>query len=94
MSQQNVNRYISFEGTDCEDKSCQIISYIKRYADNPSHSSPWSEYFRDKLERSHALGQDELFLVCSQMNNVRSLFEEYEDTDALSLFEQVEEDCC
>ena len=92
MSQQNVNRYISFEGTDCEDKSCQIVSYIKRHTEDPS--SPWSEYFRDKLESSLALGQDELFVVCSQMNNVRSLFEEYEDTEALNLLEQVEEDCC
>ena len=94
MSQQNVNRYISFEGTDCEDKSCQIINYIKQYTENPAHPSPWSKYFRDKLESSLALGQDELFLVCSQMNNVRSLFEEYEDTEALNLIEQVEEDCC
>ncbi|MEM1254983.1 MAG: N(2)-fixation sustaining protein CowN [Cyanobacteria bacterium P01_H01_bin.21] len=94
MSQQNVNRYISFEGTNCEDKSCQIVSYIKRHTDNPSHPSPWSEYFRDKLDSSFALGQDELFVVCSQMNNVRSLFEEYEDTEALNLLEQVEEDCC
>ncbi|MEM1241841.1 MAG: N(2)-fixation sustaining protein CowN [Cyanobacteria bacterium P01_H01_bin.26] len=92
MSQQNVNRYISFEGTDCEDKSCQIVSYIKQYAENSS--SPWSEYFRDKLESSLALGQDELFVVCSQMNNVRSLFEEHENTEALDLLEQVEEDCC
>ena len=94
MSQKNVNRYISFEGTDCEAKSCQITSHIKQYTENPPHPSPWSEYFRDKLESSLALGQDELFVVCSQMNNIRSLFEEYEDTEALNLLEQVEEDCC
>ncbi|MEL6397899.1 MAG: N(2)-fixation sustaining protein CowN [Cyanobacteria bacterium P01_D01_bin.115] len=94
MSQQNVNRYISFEGTDCEGKSCLIISHVKQYSENPPHPSPWSAYFRAKLQRSLALGQDELFLVCSQMNNVRSLFEEYEDMEALNLLEQVEEDCC
>ena len=94
MSQKNVNRYISFEGTDCEEKSSKIISHIKHYAENPPHPCPWSDYFRDKLESSLALGQDELFIVCSQMNNVRSLFEEYEDTEALNLLEQVEEDCC
>ncbi|MEO0532651.1 MAG: N(2)-fixation sustaining protein CowN [Cyanobacteria bacterium P01_A01_bin.123] len=94
MSQHNVNRYISFEGTDCDAKSRCIISYVKQYADNPPHPSPWSEYFRGKLKNSLALGQDELFVVCSQMNNVRSLFEEYEDAEALNVLEQVEEDCC
>ena len=94
MSQQNINRYISFEGTECEERSCQIVSYIRQYTENPSHPSPWSDYFRDKLESSPALGQDELFVVCSQINNVRSLFEEYEDTEALTLLEQVEEECC
>ena len=94
MSQKNVNRYVSFEGTDCEEKSHQIIGYVKQYTEKPPRSSPWSDYFRDKLESSLALGQDELFLVYSQMNNVRSLFEEYEDTEALNLLEQVEEDCC
>lgn len=94
MSQKKVNRYISFEGTDCEEKSCRIIRHVKQYTEKPPHPSHWSEYFRNKLERGPALGQDELFIVCSQMNNVRSLFEEYEDTDALNLLEQVEEDCC
>lgn len=94
MSQQNVNRYISFEGTECEEKSCRIIDYIKQYIENPPHPSRWSNYFRDKLESSLALGQDELFVVCSQMNNVRSLFREYKNTEALNLLEQVEEDCC
>ncbi|MGD1952936.1 MAG: N(2)-fixation sustaining protein CowN [Leptolyngbyaceae cyanobacterium] len=94
MSQKNVNRYISFEGTDCEEKSRQIISCVKQYTEKPPRPSLWSEYFRDKLGSSLELGQDELFIVCSQMNNVRSLFEEYEDTEALNLLEQVEEDCC
>ena len=94
MSQKNVNRYISFEGTDCEEKSCRIIRYVKQYTENPPHPSLWSEYFRDKLESNVALGQDDLFIVCSQINNVRSLFEEYDDTEALDLLEQIEEDCC
>lgn len=94
MSQHNVNRYISFEGTDCDVKSRCIIDYIKQYTDHPPYSSPWSKYFRDKLQSSLALGQDELFVVCSQMNNVRSLFEDYNDIEALNLLEQIEEDCC
>jgi hypothetical protein len=94
MAQKKVNRYISFEGTDCEEKSCQVISYVRQYIEKPPHPSPWSEYFREKLDSSSGLGQDELFVVCSQMNNVRSLFEEYEDTEALNLLEQIEEDCC
>lgn len=94
MAQQNIDRYVSFEGTDCDEKACRIVSYIKQYVEKPPHQSPWSEYFQAKLSNRLALGQDELFLACSQMNNIRSLFEEYEDTEALDLLEQVEEDCC
>ncbi|MGF1498309.1 MAG: N(2)-fixation sustaining protein CowN [Elainellaceae cyanobacterium] len=49
---------------------------------------------KDKLRDRLSLGQDELHFVGSQMNNIRALFEEYEDDQALDLLEQVEEDCC
>ncbi|VEP15051.1 hypothetical protein H1P_3020003 [Hyella patelloides LEGE 07179] len=41
-----------------------------------------------------AIGQDKLHFICSQMNNVYSLFEDYKDTEALNLLKQIEEECC
>ena len=94
MSQQNTDRYTSFRGIDCDGQACRVISYIKQYVESPPNHSPWIEYFQAKLRHRLSLGQDELSLVCGQMNNIYSLFEEYEATEALNLLEQVEEDCC
>ena len=94
MSQQEVDRYVSFQGTDCDGKACRVVKHIEQYVENPPHSSPWLEYFQDKLNKRASLGQDALFLVCSQMNNIRSLFEEYKNIEALNLLENIEEDCC
>lgn len=94
MSQQEVDRYVSFQGTDCDRKACSIVNYIEQYVENPPHKNPWLKYFQDALDKRASLGQDPLFLVCSQMNNIRSLFEEYEDENALELLEDIEENCC
>ena len=94
MSQQNMDRYISFQGIDCDGKAHRIMNWVKQYIESPPHHSPWPEYFQAKLRNRHSLGQDDLFFVCSQINNINSLFEEYEDAKALNLLEQVEEDCC
>ena len=94
MAESKVDRYVSFEGTNCDGKALSLVNSIEQYAKDPPHPSRWSEYFQDKLNKRTALGQDPLFLVCSQMNNIRSLFEEYEDAEALDLLENVEEDCC
>lgn len=94
MSQKNIDRYVSFQGTNCDEKARRLISYIQDHIKTPSHPSPWLDYFQDKLSDCISLGQDELFVICSQMNNVRSLFEEYKNTEALSLLEYIEDVCC
>jgi hypothetical protein len=47
-----------------------------------------------KLEQRIALGQDDLFFVGSQLNDLRSFFEEVKDDAALALLDKVEEECC
>lgn len=94
MSQQNIDRYVSFQGTDCDENARRLVSYIQQHIEKPPHPSPWLDYFQTKLSDRASLGQDELFVICSQMNNVRSLFEEYKNTEALSLLEYVEDVCC
>ncbi|MEM7594796.1 MAG: N(2)-fixation sustaining protein CowN [Cyanobacteria bacterium P01_A01_bin.83] len=94
MSQQKPDRYVNFQGIDCDGRARRILGNIEQYTDNPPHNSPWSNYFQTKCGERLSIGQDELHFVCSQMNNVYSLFDEYEDTDALNLLEQIEEECC
>lgn len=94
MAEQDPNRYVSFQGIDCDGRAADILSAIQQYIDSPPYESPWLEYFRDKLRDRAALGQDDLYFVGSQINNIHALFEEYEDQAALHLLEQVEEECC
>ncbi|NJL45617.1 MAG: N(2)-fixation sustaining protein CowN [Leptolyngbyaceae cyanobacterium SM2_3_12] len=94
MTKQNINRYISFKGIDCEGKARRILSHIEQYINKAPHPSSWTEYFYKKLQERTALGQDDLFFVSSQLNSIRALFEEYQDSDALDWLDQVEEECC
>ena len=94
MTKPTTDRYVNFQGMDCDGQASCIIDYINKYTKNPPFNSSWSEYFQVKLAERLSIGQDELHFICSQMNNVYSLFEEYEDTEALNLLNQIEEECC
>jgi len=94
MTQKTTDRYISFQGIDCDGKAHRILSYIEQYVEEPPRYSPWLAYFQKHLSSRISLGQDDLYFVGSQINSIRSLFEDYDDTEALALLEQLEEDCC
>lgn len=94
MTEAKTNRYINFQGIDCDGQANRLFDYIEQCTTAPPTNSSWSEYFQAKLPERLLIGQDKLHFICSQMNNVYSLFEEYEATEALDLLEQIEEECC
>ncbi|MFP4132903.1 MAG: N(2)-fixation sustaining protein CowN [Halothece sp.] len=94
MTTEQTDRYISFQGIDCDGKARAILNYIEQYVNSPPHHSPWLDYFQQKLRDRVSIGQDELHFVASQINNIQALFEDYEDNQALALLEKVEEECC
>ena len=87
------DRYLSFEGIACDDHARRLVATIRAClaAQAPS---PWQQYFTVKLAENAQRGHDELYFVGSQVNAIRELFAAYEQTDALELLEQVEEECC
>ena len=88
------DRYVTFQGLDCDSNAEQILQYIQDCL-APSHPvTPWQDYFRLKLKQRQALGQDALFFVGSQISQIRELFETYNASAGLELLEQVEEECC
>jgi hypothetical protein len=89
-----VDRYITFKGLSCDGSARRIVDRIQQHLDQPIELNPWVEYFKDKLAQRHALGQDELFFVGSQITQIHDFLEQYGDTEALELLEQVEEECC
>ncbi|NTW98754.1 MAG: N(2)-fixation sustaining protein CowN [Geobacteraceae bacterium] len=101
MQQENKpDRYVSFVGIEGDKNSRMLMVLLRRHIDDPRKSNRFWELFTEKLER---VGQtdgkggrclDELFLIHSYINNIRELFELYDDQPALELLEQIETESC
>ena len=98
--EEKPDRYVSFRGIEGESNSRELVTLLRRHIDVPAKSNRFWEQFKETLAR---VGQpdgnsgrclDELFLIHSYINNLRELFEKYDDLPALALLEQIEEESC
>lgn len=94
-----TDRYVSFKNIDCEGNSKRLMVMLRRHIDQPERGNPFWDKFKEKLARCGQPDEggrciDELFLIHTYINNLYELFEEYEDTSALALLEQIERECC
>lgn len=98
--EQKPDRYVSFAGIDGDRNSRELMAMLRLHIDNPLKSNRFWELFKNKLNRVGQLSLngerclDELFLIHSYINNIRELFEEYDDQPALALLEQIEAESC
>jgi N(2)-fixation sustaining protein CowN len=94
------DRYVSFVGIEGDKNSLQLVALLRRHIDDPQRSNPFWEQFKQKLARVGRPEQnggrclDELFLIHSYINNIRELFELYDDQPALDLLEKIETESC
>lgn len=100
QQEQKPDRYVSFVGIEGDKNSRELIEMLRRHIDQPFKTNRFWELFKEKLAR---VGQpdlnggrslDELFLIHSYINNIRELFEEYDDQPALALLEKIETESC
>ncbi len=100
MTGKTTDRYVTFKGIDGDGNARKLIALLRRHIDAPDKSNPFWEKFKEKLRgiSDPALNSgrqlDELFLVHSYINNIRELFEQYDDHEALALLDQVEAESC
>jgi len=101
MQQENKpDRYVSFVGIEGDKNSRELMVMLRRHIDDPHKSNRFWDLFNDKLKRVGQPDQnggrclDELFLIHSYINNIRELFEQYDDQPALALLEQIETESC
>ena len=101
MQQENKpDRYVSFVGIEGDKNSCQLVTLLRRYIDDPHRTNAFWEQFKGKLahvgqpEQNGGRCLDELFLIHSYINNIRELFEHYDDQPALALLEKIETESC
>ncbi|TBV07183.1 N(2)-fixation sustaining protein CowN [Stutzerimonas kirkiae] len=88
------DRYVSFKDIDCDGNARLVMAFVRRHIDDPQRSNAFWEYFKKKASGGSGPRPDDLFLVHSNLNQIRELFEQYEDEEALALLDIVEEECC
>lgn len=89
-----TDRYISFCGIDCDGNARRLMAILNTHIDEANGDRCWQEYFRDKQEQMRKLGQDNLFFIGAQMNNLYSYLEDCGDQEALQLLWRLEQECC
>ncbi len=101
MEQENrIDRYVSFTGIDADGNSRKLIKLLLGHIDDPQKNNRFWDLFREKLarvglpEENSGRLLDELYLIHANINNIRELFEEYEDHQALELLEKIEVESC
>ncbi len=100
MSMKKTDRYVTFKGINGDANARRLMTMLRRHIDDPYKTNAFWERFKEKLalaglvEANHGRVIDELFLVHSYLNNIRELFEEENDLEALALLQQVEEESC
>jgi hypothetical protein len=101
MQQENKpDRYVSFVGIEGDKNSRNLMEMLRRHIDDPQKTNRFWEMFRGKLELVGKPDQnsgrclDELYLIHAYINNIRELFELYDDQPALELLEQIEMENC
>jgi N(2)-fixation sustaining protein CowN len=94
------DRYVSFVGIEGDKNSRELMRMLRGHIDDPQKTNRFWELFKEKLDRvgltdgNGGRCLDELFLIHSYINNIRELFEEYDDEPALALLEKIETESC
>ncbi len=88
------DRYISFEGLECDENAIKIVDTIRHYMNRVDEQDRWYRYFEMKFGEQRRMGVDDLFFVGSQMNALYDFFAEIADEATAELLYQVEQECC
>ncbi len=90
----NTDRYISFQGIDCAGNASRIMEFVDRHLAIPGRGNVFWDYFAKQRSGGSGTKPDDLLLIHSNINQVRELFETWEDEEAMKLLDLLEEECC
>ncbi|TCP40814.1 N(2)-fixation sustaining protein CowN [Rhodovulum marinum] len=92
MNDATLDRYVSFQGIDCDGNADRLMGMLARQM--ATTESRWVGYFEKKLAEKRRMGADNLHFIGSQVNTLSAFFAEEGDTEALDLLAYLEETCC
>ncbi|WP_374327575.1 N(2)-fixation sustaining protein CowN [Azonexus sp.] len=88
------DRYVSFDGIDCDGNARRLIEFILRNVAAQGGEQPFWHYFLAKRTPKSGPPPDDLFLIHAHINQIRDFFAACGDEEAMALLVQVEEECC
>jgi hypothetical protein len=88
------DRYVTFNGIDCDGNARRVMACIERNIAIPERNNVFWDYFMKKRAGGSGTKPDDLFLIHSNINQVRELFETWADQEAMDLLVRLEEECC
>lgn len=89
-----TDRYVSFDGIDCNGNARRVMALIEHHLAESDQNGPFWEYFMNKRKPRSIPPPDDLFLVHCHINQIRELFDERADSEAVALLMLLEEECC
>jgi hypothetical protein len=89
-----TDRYITFLGLDCDGRARAVMACIDRHLAIPERNNRFWDYFAKKRAGGSGPKPDDLFLIHSNIHQIRDLFETWNDEKALKLLDELEEKCC
>ncbi len=92
-----TDRYTSFKGIDCEGNTQKLLARILMHIEDPEKTNAFWEKFKAEISSAENIYErkfDGLCLICARVAILSDLFETYEDSEGLSLLEQIEYECC
>ena len=93
-SRQHIDRYTTFHGIDCAGNARRVMEFIELNAMASGAPHPFLAYFLAKRTPRSGPAPDDLFLIHSNLNQIREFFEESGNVQALELLFKLEEECC
>lgn len=88
------DRYLSFDGIDCAGNTRRLMALIDGHLAEPGRGNAFWDYFQKKRAGGSGPKPDDLFLIHSNINQIRDFLEACADEAGLELLMQIEEECC
>lgn len=88
-----TDRYVSFQGIDCEGNTRRVMALIDRYTLGGEPMDAFWTYFHKRRNATLGPRFDDLLLLSSFVNPVRELFEAKGDAEGMALLEKLEDEC-
>ncbi len=91
----STDRYVSFLGLDCDTKAQQLVDTLRQAMIRDGRQDPFWEYFAAKLNGTQGpTHHDALYHIHCHLNDLRDLFERWDEADLTLMLESLEIECC